>query len=58
VNAGNVLMVCAPWNELLISELRMFPNGPNDDQVDALSDAFNDVSEVPDVINMWKKLSK
>lgn len=58
VNVGNVVMIRAPWNELLIAELRMFPNGPNDDQVDALSDAFNDVAEVPDVLNMWAKLSK
>lgn len=40
VNVGNVLMVRADWNDALISELRMFPNGAHDDQVDALSRAF------------------
>ena len=27
----------APWAEALVSELMMFPNGKNDDQVDVLS---------------------
>jgi predicted phage terminase large subunit-like protein len=40
VNAGNVLMLRAPWNETLIEELRLFPNGMHDDQVDALTRAF------------------
>ncbi len=43
VNVGNVLMVKAPWNDDLINEMRMFPNGSNDDQVDALSRAFSDL---------------
>lgn len=40
VNVGNVLMLKAPWNDALIAEMRMFPNGTFDDQVDALSRAF------------------
>lgn len=40
VNVGNVLLVRGPWNDGLISEMRMFPNGAHDDQVDALSRAF------------------
>jgi predicted phage terminase large subunit-like protein len=40
VNVGNVLMLKAPWNDRLINEMRMFPNGANDDQVDGLSRAF------------------
>jgi predicted phage terminase large subunit-like protein len=40
VNAGNVLMLRGPWNKELIDELRLFPNGANDDQVDGLSRAF------------------
>jgi predicted phage terminase large subunit-like protein len=36
-------MVKASWNEKLINELRMFPNGAHDDIVDALSDGFNDI---------------
>ena len=43
VNVGNVLMVRAPWNEAYINELRMFPNGTFDDQVDASSRAFSEV---------------
>jgi len=39
-NVGNVLMLRAPWNDGLISEMRMFPNGRHDDQVDCLSRAF------------------
>lgn len=40
VNVGNVLMLKAPWNEALMTEMRMFPNGTNDDQIDSLSRAF------------------
>lgn len=40
VNVGNVLMLRGAWNDALIEELRLFPNGAYDDQVDALSRAF------------------
>ena len=40
INVGNVLLLKAPWNDGLISEMRLFPNGAYDDQVDALSRAF------------------
>lgn len=43
VNAGNVLMVRGPWNEALVNEMRMFPNGSHDDQIDALSRAFAEI---------------
>jgi len=39
VNAGNVRMVKAPWNAAYIEELRAFPRGAHDDQVDASGDA-------------------
>jgi predicted phage terminase large subunit-like protein len=42
VNVGNVYMLRASWNHALIEELRMFPNGENDDQVDAAARAFNE----------------
>ena len=45
VNAGNVKMVRADWNRDLINELEMFPYGKNDDQVDALSDAFDEITK-------------
>jgi predicted phage terminase large subunit-like protein len=41
VNVGNVYMVRNPsWNRAFIEELRVFPNGTNDDQVDAASRGF------------------
>lgn len=40
VNVGNVSMLRAPWNDALIAEMRLFPNGAHDDQVDSLSRAF------------------
>jgi predicted phage terminase large subunit-like protein len=43
INVGNVLMLRGPWNDELINEMRMFPNGKNDDQVDALSRAFGEL---------------
>jgi len=41
VNVGNFLMVKAPWNSVLIEELRYFPHGAKKDIVDALSRAFS-----------------
>jgi predicted phage terminase large subunit-like protein len=41
LNVGNVVMVRGPWNDALVNELRMFPNGATKDQVDALSRAFS-----------------
>lgn len=38
--AGNVFLVAAPWNKDFIDECLLFPNGTNDDQVDAVSGAF------------------
>lgn len=43
INVGNVMMLRAPWNDALIAEMRMFPNGKHDDQVDCLSRAFSEV---------------
>jgi predicted phage terminase large subunit-like protein len=45
VNVGNVVLLRAPWNESFKSELQVFDNGTNDDQVDAASDAFAEFSE-------------
>jgi predicted phage terminase large subunit-like protein len=41
INAGNVVMVRGTWNRDFVEELRLFPNGSYDDQVDASSRAFN-----------------
>lgn len=40
VNVGNVLMLRGAWNDALIDEMKLFPNGAYDDQIDALSRAF------------------
>lgn len=41
VNAGNVFMQRAAWNSILVDELKSFPVGRHDDQVDALSLGFS-----------------
>jgi predicted phage terminase large subunit-like protein len=46
VNVGNVVMLQAPWNDKLKSEMRDFPNSAHDDQVDAGSRAFNHLTNV------------
>jgi predicted phage terminase large subunit-like protein len=44
VNVGNVMMLRGSWNKDLIDEMRMFPNGSFDDQIDSLSRAFAEVA--------------
>jgi predicted phage terminase large subunit-like protein len=44
VNVGNVSMLRAPWNDDVINEMRVFPNGAHDDIVDSSSRAFNALS--------------
>lgn len=41
VNARNVKMLKGDWNGAYLKELKGFPRGRNDDQVDASADAFN-----------------
>jgi predicted phage terminase large subunit-like protein len=45
LEAGNVYLLRAPWNETFIDELCGFPKG-NDDQVDAAAGAFNHLAGV------------
>jgi predicted phage terminase large subunit-like protein len=42
--AGNVVMVRAPWNKDYLDEMSLFPNGAHDDQVDATSGAFHEIA--------------
>jgi predicted phage terminase large subunit-like protein len=41
VDAGNLSLLAAPWNENFLAELSAFPDSAKDDQVDALSRAVN-----------------
>jgi predicted phage terminase large subunit-like protein len=41
VEAGNVKLLRGVWNSAFLNELEGFPQGRHDDQVDALSGAFN-----------------
>jgi len=43
INTGNVLLLRGAWNAPLLDEMRLFPNGAHDDQIDALSRAFADL---------------
>jgi predicted phage terminase large subunit-like protein len=45
--AGHVKLVRGPWNEAFLRELENFPEAAHDDQVDALSGAFNALLSVP-----------
>ena len=44
INAGNVRLLKSEWNNAFIEELRQFPSGKHDDQVDAASDAFSELA--------------
>jgi predicted phage terminase large subunit-like protein len=44
VNGHNVKLVQGGWNRPFIEELRSFPLGKNDDQVDSASDAFQELA--------------
>jgi predicted phage terminase large subunit-like protein len=46
VNAGNVRLLKGAWNKEYIEELRQFPNGTHDDQVDGSSLAFNTLNGI------------
>ncbi len=41
---GNVKIIRAPWNNALLDELTLFPEGSHDDQVDAVSGAIGQLS--------------
>jgi predicted phage terminase large subunit-like protein len=45
VEAGNVMLVRGKWNEAFLNEHENFPEGAHDDQVDAASDAFDELSK-------------
>lgn len=55
-NVGCLFLVRGEWNEKFIEELATFP-GPKDDQVDALSRAFNEISSEGSIEDRWRSLT-
>ena len=56
VNVGNVKLVAGAWNQAFIEELRQFPFGAHDDQTDAVSDSFQELStQVKSVVTTWRR---
>ena len=55
INVGNVLMLRGNWNDALIDEMRMFPNGTFDDQIDALSRSFAELID-GNHLGLWAQL--
>ena len=51
-NVGNVTLTEGAWNRDYIEELRNFPNGVYDDQVDASSRAFMELLEAPPLMHI------
>lgn len=45
VNAGRVVMVRGDWNQDFLDEMRSFPMGKHDDQIDAASRAFGELTQ-------------
>jgi predicted phage terminase large subunit-like protein len=54
VEAGNVMVVRGKWNEAFFTEMENFPEGGHDDQVDAASDAFDELSQKERTVTMLK----
>lgn len=52
VQAGNVMVLKAEWNDMYFAELESFPESLHDDMVDASSDAFNKLMRAKN----WKGL--
>lgn len=57
VNVGNVILLAGEWNRAYKEELRAFPSGTFDDQVDGSSRAFNRLLEMAGKITINPNLS-
>ena len=55
IEAGNVFLPFAPWADGFIEECASFPNGANDDQVDAMAQALDRLSN-PHTVRQVKLL--
>lgn len=51
--AGNVKLVRGAWISDFLDEVEAFPGGDHDDQVDAVSGAFEALNEMGDPIQIW-----
>ncbi|MGE4482022.1 phage terminase large subunit [Acidocella sp.] len=49
VDAGNLAIVAGGWNDMFLAEMREFPHGRHDDQIDALSRAVNHLATLASV---------
>lgn len=59
VNAGNVVLLRGEWNQAYLDELRTFPLGKHDDQVDASSRAFAELTQGgAGVLDHYRELAK
>lgn len=56
VNIGNVDMVRGDWNRPFLEEMRSFPTGRHDDQVDGLSRAYTRLVPLPGKMSINKTL--
>lgn len=56
VNVGNVDMVVGDWNKAFKDEMRSFPSGTYDDQVDGLSRAYTRLVPLPGRMSISKTL--
>ncbi len=54
---GNVKLVRGPWNDPFIDELAVFDAGQYDDQVDAASRAFHELTKMPPPVEMAMPVS-
>lgn len=58
INSGNVTLLRGAWNQSFLEELQAFPYGRHDDQIDAASGAFAQLTEkkhlprMPDLFNL------
>ena len=52
VEAGNISLAPGEWNEDFLQEAELFPVGSHDDQIDALSGAFEDIPKNEEMI-LW-----
>jgi predicted phage terminase large subunit-like protein len=51
--SGNIRIVPGVWTSDFFDEADAFPNGPHDDQVDALSGAFSTLSQVTEGLGLY-----